>query len=217
MTLKSQISLALILILILFNVSFAFAQGSAAGAGTSGLTKEEAKKAGFLQLATDPSKCSTVNIEGVMTTPRNCLFLEEPIGGKKNWDLYYVECTEVKGATGKNAKGCSYNLWGGQALTAEQHGPIQALLTEDPNKPYQGPFGLLYSYVGLIYKYMSGIIVAMAVLFIVVGGIQITTSGGDEGKVDEGKKRITKAIIGLIVWFTASLILYTINPTFFAF
>ena len=48
-----------------------------------------------------------------------------------------------------------------------------------------------------------------------MGGVQISLYGANQGSVDEGKKRITKAIIGLIVWFTSSLILYTINPTFF--
>ncbi len=58
---------------------------------------------------------------------------------------------------------------------------------------------------------------ALSVLFTVIGGIQMTTAGGDTAKFDAGKSRITKAIVGMILWFTASLILYTINPTFFAF
>jgi hypothetical protein len=64
---------------------------------------------------------------------------------------------------------------------------------------------------------MSGLIVAIVVLFVVVGGIQMTTSGGDQAKFDAGKTRITKALVGMVLWFTASLLLYTINPTFFAF
>ncbi len=64
---------------------------------------------------------------------------------------------------------------------------------------------------------MSGLIIGISVLFVVVGGIQMTTSAGDETKFTEGRSRITKAIAGIILWFTASLILYTINPTFFVF
>ena len=45
----------------------------------------------------------------------------------------------------------------------------------------------------------------------------MTTSYGNTEKFNAGKARIVKAIIGIILWFTASLILYTINPTFFAF
>ncbi len=165
------------------------------------------------KLATDPSKCvSYADKKGKLVTPRNCLFLLEPIGGKNNWDLYTISCTEDKMYGGTK---CEYILYGGGVVPVGETGPVQAILTEDPDKPYQRPFGLMYSYVGLIYKYMSGLIVGVVVLYVVIGGIQITTAQG--GEIDDGKARITKAIVGLIVWFTASLILYTINPTFFAF
>ena len=169
--------------------------------------------------ATSPSDCQSRDIyyEGeanpVWTTPVNCLFLEEPIGGKPNYDLYVISCITREGEETE----CTYSPWGGGAISKDFHGPVQAILTCDPDKPYQGPFGLLYNYLGLIYTYMSGLIIAIAVLFTVVGGIQMTTAGGDTAKFDAGKSRITKAIVGIILWFTASLILYTINPTFFAF
>ena len=159
-----------------------------------------------------PSECGTkkeaIGKQEVSATPRNCLFLEEPIGGKPNYDLYIVTCV---------AKDCKYELWGGGYIPPTAHGPVQAILTYEPGKEYQGPFGLLYNYLGLIYAYMSGLIVGIAVLFVVVGGIQMTTSYGNTEKFNAGKARIVKAIIGIILWFTASLILYTINPTFFAF
>lgn len=92
-------------------------------------------------------------------------------------------------------------------------GPIQAILTRNAGKASEGSFGLLFGYLRLIYNYMSGIIIGISVLFVVVGGIQISTAGGDG--VEKGINRIKQAITGLILWFTASLILYTINPTFF--
>ena len=164
-----------------------------------------------------PSECGTKEStvkdaqgrdEKLSATPRNCLFLEEPIGGKPNYDLYIVTCV---------AGECKYERWGGGSIPLTAHGPVQAILTSEPGKEYQGPFGLLYNYLGLIYAYMSGLIVGVAVLFVVIGGIQMTTAGGDTNKFDAGKGRIVKAIVGIILWFTASLILYTINPTFFAF
>jgi hypothetical protein len=170
-------------------------------------------------LATSPSECYSrdVLVDGkfIHTTPKNCFFLEEPIGGDPGYDLYTVGC--VEGQKEGEETICVYSLWHGGAITGEVHGPVQALLTYEPDKPYQGPFGLLYSYLGLVYGYMSGIIVGIVVLFIVIGGVQMITSAGDESKYNEGKQRIIKALIGLALWFTASLILYTINPTFFAF
>ncbi len=159
--------------------------------------------------ASSPSECGANFGE---EPPKNCLFLEEPIGGKENYDLYVVTCEERNGK-----EGCTYKLWSGGYVPSTDRGPIQALLTFEADKAYQGPFGLLYNYLGLIYKYMSGLIVGIAVLFVVIGGIQMTTSYGDTAKFDEGKKRIINALIGIVLWFTASLILYTINPTFFAF
>ncbi len=164
-----------------------------------------------------PSQCTYKTVEGEQVLPFNCLFLEEPIGGKPGYDLFLERCTTTDGQTE-----CTLELWKGGSIqpTADKQtvrGPIQAILTFEPDKPYQGPFGLLYNYLGLIYAYMSGLIIAVGILFVVVGGIQMTTAGGDTGKFDAGKSRITKAIVGIILWFTASLILYTINPTFFAF
>lgn len=212
---KNKIITALLLIILcLISVSPVFAEDTKV---TSGCT-----------LAATPANCGTTTIECVDPidptkisktpgTPRNCLFLEEPIGGKKGYDLYVETCIE------KDKKWeCKTVLWRGESIgssttTSKYRGPIQAIITEDKSKPYQGPFTLLYNYLGLVYKYMSGVIVGVAVLFVVIGGIQMTTSYGDQAKFDEGKTRIQKAIVGMILWFTASLILYTINPTFFAF
>ena len=148
------------------------------------------------------------NAQEINTIPSNCLFLEEPIGGQPNVDLYKVDCT---------AGICTYTLYNGAPVTGNARGPIQAVLTRTAGKEYQGPFGLLYNYLSLIYTYMSGLIIGVAVLFVVVGGIQIATSGGETTGVTNGKKRIIQAITGVILWFTASLILYTINPTFFSY
>ncbi len=187
-------------------------------AGTAALA-EDAKdtKKDNPPIATSPSDCGSRVYEEKKVTPRNCLFLEEPVGGKNGYDLYVVKCTKKKAGWD-----CDTTLYRGQSLgsnttSTTYHGPIQAVLTEDKSKPYQGPFTLLYNYLDLIYKYMSGLIVGIAVLFVVIGGIQMTVSNGDQSKFDEGKNRIIKAIVGIILWFTASLMLYTINPTFFSF
>lgn len=176
------------------------------------------------KLASTPAECGST-VENVMVdghnqiaiiTPINCLFLDEPIGGTIGFDLYYSGCYEATKAEGGGTV-CSYTKWSGGEIPAGGYGPLQAILTSRPGAEYQGPFGLLYSYISLVYGYMSGLIVGVVVLYVVIGGIQMSTAGGDQGKFENGKSRIVKAIVGMILWFTASLILYTINPTFFAF
>ena len=68
---------------------------------------------------------------------------------------------------------------------------------------------------GMIYKWLAGFIELLAVLFIVVGGIQISTAGANQEGVQAAKDRIIAALVALTLLFLASLILYTINPNFF--
>lgn len=74
---------------------------------------------------------------------------------------------------------------------------------------------LIYTYVGMIYKWAAGTIGIVAVLIMVGSGIGIMTAGGDSGVIDKYKEYIMRSLIGLVVLFLSGLILYTINPTFF--
>lgn len=190
--------------------SVAFAQETAPSEGGS-------SNAQNVPDAANPSLCASkvITVDGKQkyAQPSNCLFLEEPIGGKPGYDLYVVTCGVILGGVPQ----CEYSPWSGGQLTPGARGPIQAVLTRTPGKEFQGPFGLLYGYLGLIYNYVSGIIIGFSVLMVVAGGIQISMAGGDETKYKAGVDRIKKAVLGVIIWFMASLILYTINPTFFTF
>lgn len=75
---------------------------------------------------------------------------------------------------------------------------------------------LISNYLGTIYTWLAGIVGGVAVLMIVIGGIQIASGGGDQNNVTEGKTKIMQALTGLVVLFLSGLILYTINPTFFS-
>ena len=170
----------------------------------------------FPPCASSPSECGSKEFrvggaflgKDVQRTPFNCIFLQEPIGGKPSYDLYKL--TPVP-------SGNVYELWKGEAIVGNESGPFQALLTYEVGKEFQGPFGLLYNYLGLVYNFLSGIIIAFVVLVTIVGGIRMTTSGGDETAYKAGRDMIIKALVGMVLWFTASVILYTINPTFLAF
>ncbi|MGL5831216.1 MAG: pilin [Candidatus Altimarinota bacterium] len=75
--------------------------------------------------------------------------------------------------------------------------------------------GLLYSYVGQIYRYVSFIGGLIAVFIIIVAGVMWTSAGGNSEAVSKAKEMITRSLVGLVVLFLSALILYTINPNFF--
>lgn len=60
-------------------------------------------------------------------------------------------------------------------------------------------------------RYVIEIAGALAVIMIVIGGVQYASSDAITGK-SEGKSKITNAIYGLILIFAAFVILQTINP-----
>lgn len=74
---------------------------------------------------------------------------------------------------------------------------------------------LLYGYIGLIYRYAATTIGIVAVLYLVYGGILITTAGDNSGQIDKAKEKIFQSIAGLVLLFLSGVILYTINPNFF--
>lgn len=177
---------------------------------------ESAANLKFPPCANSPSECLSKDMgttdKPLWRVPFNCIFLQEPIGGKTNYDLF--KATPVGDP---NDAQVQYVLWSGEAIVGQDQGPYQAVLAFEPGKEAQGPFGLLYNYLGLVYNFLSGIIIGFVILIAIIGGIRMTVSSGNQTEVDAGRKMIIKAMIGMIIWFTASVILYTINPTFFAF
>ncbi len=79
----------------------------------------------------------------------------------------------------------------------------------------RGGTSLLEGYISQIYKFGASIVGIIAVLVMVISGIQISASGGDTEAVNEAKTRIIKSISGIALLFLSGLILYTINPNFF--
>lgn len=74
---------------------------------------------------------------------------------------------------------------------------------------------MIMGFISMIYKWGASIVGLIAVLVIVISGIQISASGGDSSAIDGAKGRILKSIGGLAVLFLSGVILYTINPNFF--
>jgi len=73
----------------------------------------------------------------------------------------------------------------------------------------------IQNYVGKIYRFAAYLVGGVSVMMIIIGGLQIALGGGFQEQQTQGKDRITAALTGLVLFFIAGLILYTINPNFF--
>jgi len=69
----------------------------------------------------------------------------------------------------------------------------------------------LADYVDGFYKYLLTITITIAVIMGSVGGVQYILASGS-GNVKEAEKRIEQAIIGMVILFSAVLILFIVNP-----
>lgn len=71
-------------------------------------------------------------------------------------------------------------------------------------------------FISAIYKLSIALVSIVSVIVIILQGMRIITSGGGEG-VSEGYKKISHAVIGLLLAWGSFLILYTINPALVQF
>lgn len=60
-------------------------------------------------------------------------------------------------------------------------------------------FSDLSSLINFVINLVFGVGIALALLFVIIGGIKYITSQGDEGKATEARNTITNAIIGAVV------------------
>jgi hypothetical protein len=70
----------------------------------------------------------------------------------------------------------------------------------------------LKTYIESIYKFAIWTVGIAAILMITIGGFMYLTSAGNTSKMDNAKRVVVDATIGLIVVLTAYLVLYVINP-----
>jgi len=64
--------------------------------------------------------------------------------------------------------------------------------------------------IGGVLTLIFGIAGAIAVIFLVMGGIQYMTSGGDKIAVEQSRGRITAAVVGLVIVLGAVLVVQTV-------
>ena len=77
------------------------------------------------------------------------------------------------------------------------------------------PFGALNAYLNPMLTWIIGISAGLAVLMVIIGGLQIILSAGDQGKIGEGKTRILCAIFGLLFLVFSAAILNLLNAYFY--
>ena len=81
----------------------------------------------------------------------------------------------------------------------------------------QDSFGIISQYISMIYKWGAVVTGLLAVLMIVVWGVQYMIYGLDPGAKDDAKERIKQALLALTLLLLSGLLLRTINPDFFTF
>ena len=113
-----------------------------------------------------------------------------------------VECVSTLNKEGVKADGLDAKMY------KVTYNPVQVFLS-------QSGVDMLYIYIGAIYRWGASVIGIIAVLVIVISGIQISAAGGEQSVVTSAKTRITQSLIGIVILFLSGIILYTINPTFF--
>jgi uncharacterized protein YacL len=64
--------------------------------------------------------------------------------------------------------------------------------------------------IGAVVTFLLIIIAIIALFFLIYGGLRWVTSGGDKGKVDEARKTVIAAIVGLVIAFLAFFILQVV-------
>lgn len=71
-------------------------------------------------------------------------------------------------------------------------------------------------YLTGVYRYLLGISVTLAIVFIMVGGIQWLMATGSDG-VSKAKTRINNAVVGFVLLLSVYVILFTVNPNLTVF
>ena len=77
------------------------------------------------------------------------------------------------------------------------------------------PLAALNAYMRGIFPWIVGVAAGFSVLMIVVGGIQIIFSQGNQGEMQKGKDRIKETLFGLAILVMSALILNALNAFYY--
>jgi len=214
-----QIALLIITMLFAIHGYTAIAEGAATTATTispiQGISTENSKEENLCIKADDMNNITAV--------------IEEPLDfttatGNEGTESAVRDCVRISVCTVRN-QDATNNAGSVQCVSTlnkadfnfTNPNPKTFTVTYNPVQVFISKSGvdMLYLYIGAIYRWGASIIGVIAVLVIVISGIQISAAGGEQAAVTSAKTRITQSLIGIVILFLSGIILYTINPTFF--
>ena len=76
--------------------------------------------------------------------------------------------------------------------------------------------GGFVAYLNVLYKVGVATAIFLALIMIILGGAQYMSTDSFTGK-EEGKSKVTYALLGLLLALTSYMVLYTINPKLVTF
>lgn len=91
--------------------------------------------------------------------------------------------------------------------------PVIGTLGNDPTKAKSG--ALFTSYFVNLWRVIMNIGTIMVMIYFIWGAVEWITSGGDKGKTEAARNRITNAAIGLIILVSSFTIIGFIGKLFF--
>lgn len=76
--------------------------------------------------------------------------------------------------------------------------------------------GSLIKFIDLVIKIVRGVVIAMGLLAVVIGGYRYMTAGGDSSKVATAKTIILSGLGGILLAILGQIFLNAISPQFFS-
>lgn len=67
-------------------------------------------------------------------------------------------------------------------------------------------------YINVLYIFLLGASIAIAVVMLMIGGLQYTLGAASPAQIEKAKERIRNAVIGLVLLMLSALLLETVNP-----
>ena len=105
-------------------------------------------------------------------------------------------------------------LGGGAPGSADEWGRCLPAGTSKTEISFGGKdqFTNIGDFILVMYKYLLTIASIVAVVVVIIAGIQWVTSGGNSEAIGSAKKRIAGALVGLFIAYMSYFVLNTINP-----
>lgn len=79
-----------------------------------------------------------------------------------------------------------------------------------PTDPGQG----LAFYIAALWQTVVTVGGIAFIIYLVWGGIEYLTSGGDKGRIDDAQKKITSSVIGIVILISSYAVTYFIQQVF---